>query len=102
MLNIRYGEGDDFKTSYLTWDARFAVGRRLRINPRLRFAVRDDLLDGTTRETATLALRLLFNSREHYRFEFEIGADSSTRTLADGSASDSSGYYLNLGYRASY
>ena len=102
MLNIRFGEGGDFKTSYLTWDARFPVGRRLRINPRLRFAVRDGLLDGTTRETVTLALRLLFNTREHYRFELEIGADNSTRSLTDGSSSDTSGYYLNLGYRASY
>ncbi|MDH3505941.1 MAG: SPOR domain-containing protein [Gammaproteobacteria bacterium] len=102
MLNVRYGEGNGFKTSYLTWDARFPVGRKLRINPRLRLAVRDGLLDGTTRETVTLALRLLFNTREHYRFELEIGADSSSRGLADGSTSDSSGYYLNLGYRASY
>jgi len=102
MLNVRYGEGNGFKTTYLTWDARFAVGRKLRINPRLRLAVRDGLLDATKRETATLALRLLFNAREHYRFELELGVDSSTRSLADSTTRDSSGYYLNLGYRASY
>ncbi len=101
MLNVRYGRGDNFTTTYLTWDARFAIGRRLRLNPRLRFAVRDGLLDGTTRETVTLALRLLYNTREHYRFEFEIGADSATRTASAGST-DTTGYYLNFGYRASY
>ncbi|HSG65878.1 MAG TPA: tetratricopeptide repeat protein [Gammaproteobacteria bacterium] len=101
MLNLRFGEGQDFTAAYLTWDSRFAVGRRLRINPRLRYAVRDGTLDGSTRETLGLALRLLYNTAKHYRFELEIGADTSRR--ADSiSEVETSGYYLSLGYRAIY
>jgi hypothetical protein len=101
MLNLRYGEGNDFSSAYLTWDTRFAAGRRLRINPRLRYAVREGLLDGSTRETVGIALRLLYNTREHYRFELEVGADTSRRAVSD-SETETSGYYLSFGYRASY
>jgi hypothetical protein len=101
MWNLRLGEGDNFTASDLTWDVRFAIGRRLRLNPRLRLAVREGKLDGTTRETMRLALRLLYNTPAHYRFELEIGADSSSRTTPIGS-SDATGYYLDLGYRASF
>lgn len=101
MLNVRYGEGEDFATSYLTWDSRFPVGRRLRINPRLRYAIRDGTLDGSTRESIGLALRLLYNTAEHYRFELELGVDSSQRADST-STTETTGYYLSLGYRAIY
>ena len=101
IINLRYGESDSFKTSYLTWDARFPVGRHIRINPRLRLAVREGLLDGTTRETINPSLRLLVNTRNHYRFELELGADQSTRVSVNGD-SESSGLYIDMGYRANF
>jgi hypothetical protein len=101
VVNLRQGKGDDYRTTYLSWDGRFPIGRRLRLNPRLRLAAREGLLDGMRRETARLALRLLFNTRNHYRFELELGAERSTRSGA-GSTSKTSGYYLDLGYRANY
>ncbi len=101
MFNVRVGGGDDFETRYLTWDARFPIGRRLRLNPRLRIAVRDGLLDGTMRETVNLGLRVLYNTRRHFRFEFEVGADQARRSNAT-TETTTSGYYVNLGYRANY
>jgi tetratricopeptide (TPR) repeat protein len=101
MLSLRYGTGDDFTSTYVTWDGRYAIGQRLRLNPRIRYASRDGNIDGTTRETVSLAVRLLYNTREHFRFEFEIGIDDATRTAPIGT-SDTNGYYVNLGYRASY
>jgi len=101
MLNLRYGTGDNFTTSELSLDARYPIGRRVRLNPRLRFGTREGLQDGATRETMLLGLRLLVNTREHFRFEFEVGANRSTRTEALGT-SDTSGYYVDAGYRASF
>jgi len=101
VFSLRYGESDTFKTSYLTWDARFRVGRRIRVNPRLRLAVREGLLDGRRRETINPSFRLLINTRRHYRFELELGTDRFTRTDANGD-SDSSGNYIHMGYRADF
>jgi len=71
------------------------------LNPRIRAAVRDGVLDGTTRETVNAGLRILFNTRAHFRFEFEIGIDQLRRSTATTELT-TSGYYLNLGYRANY
>jgi tetratricopeptide (TPR) repeat protein len=101
IFNLRYGESDAFATSQFTWDARFALGRRLRINPRLRLAVWQGSIDGRTRETLSPSLRLLLNMRNHYRLELELGRDELTRTQA-GSEQVASGDYFNIGYRADF
>jgi hypothetical protein len=101
IINLRYGESDEFKSSYLTLDARFAIGRRIRINPRLRLAVWESLIDGRRKETVGPALRFLMNTRNHYRIELEVGTVEDMRTDLRGT-SDASGKFFNLGYRASF
>ncbi|HLF10808.1 MAG TPA: SPOR domain-containing protein, partial [Gammaproteobacteria bacterium] len=101
IVNLRYGRSEEFKISQLTWDARFPIGRRMRINPRLRFAVWEGLLSGRRRETITPSFRFLLNTRNHYRLEFELGSDQFTRTDLQGEQ-DSSGHFINLGYRADF
>jgi hypothetical protein len=101
IINIRVGEADAFKTSQLTWDARFPIGRRIRINPRLRFALWEGLLDGRKRESVSPSLRFLMNMRNHYRLEFEVGDDRYTRTDSSGQH-DASGSFINFGYRANF
>lgn len=101
IFNLRYGESDAFTTSQLTWDARFALGRRLRINPRLRLALWQGSVDGRTRETLSPSLRLLLNMRNHYRLELELGRDELTRTQA-GTEQTALGDYFNIGYRADF
>jgi hypothetical protein len=101
IFNVRYGDSPEFTLSQLTWDARFPVGRNIRINPRLRLAVWQNSLDGRRRETLTPAFRLLLNARKRYRLEIELGNDHFTRT---DRASDqkASGRFFNLGYRADF
>jgi hypothetical protein len=101
IINIRVGESDSFKTSLLTLDARFPLGQRIRINPRLRLAVWEGLLDGRRKESVSPALRFLMNTRNHYRIEFEIGADEYMRTDLNGTH-DASGSFINFGYRANF
>ena len=101
ILNLRYGDSDAFQTTLLTLDARFPVGRRLRLNPRLRLAVWEDLSSGRRRETVSPAFRLLMNTRNRYRLEFEVGTDRFTRIDSAGEQ-DSSSTYVNFGYRADF
>jgi tetratricopeptide (TPR) repeat protein len=101
IINLRYGESDSFKTTLLTLDARFAIGQRIRINPRLRLAAWESLIDEQRRETVGPALRFLMNTRNHYRIELEIGSVEDARTDLRGT-SDASGTFVNFGYRASF
>jgi hypothetical protein len=101
IFNLRYGGSDEFAVSQLTWDARFPVGRRLRVNPRLRFGVWDSPLQGRRRESVTPSFRLLLNPARRYWLELEAGTDQFTRTDR-ASEQQSSGHFLNLGYRADF
>jgi len=101
IVNLRQGTAETFEISQVTLDARFPVGRRIRLNPRIRYAVRDGLVDGRTRETASASFRLLLNLRNHYRLELEFGTDAITRVDAN-QMQDSTGSFINLGYRADF
>jgi hypothetical protein len=101
IFNVRYGESPQFTLSQLTWDGRFPLGRSLRINPRLRLSVWQDVASGRRRETLTPAFRLLLNARNRYRIELEIGNDALTRTEG-ASDQKASGRFLNFGYRADF
>lgn len=101
ILTLRHGEADNFTQDLLTWDARFAIGRHLRINPRLRLGIWEDVLEGRRRETVSPSLRFLLNARNRYRLEFEVGSDRSTRTDS-GLEQQAVGTYLTLGYQASF
>ena len=102
IISLRYGESESFKTSQLTWDARFPIGRRLRLNPRLQLLSWRGLQgSGRTRESIRPSFRLLLRTRNSYRLEAEIGADESVRGDTFGEQ-DSSGYFFNLGYRRDF
>jgi hypothetical protein len=101
VLNLRYGEAPDFTSTILTWDTRVPLGKHLRINPRLRYGVWESTSTGVRRETLTPALRLLWNAPRRYRLELEFGRENLVRTSTAGEL-DSTGKYLNLGYRADF
>jgi hypothetical protein len=101
VLNVRHGEAPDFTTTLLTWDTRMPIGKRLRINPRLRLGVWESAQTGVRRETVTPSLRLLWNAPRRYRLELEFGQDNIVRTSSSAEL-DSTGKFLNLGYRADF
>jgi hypothetical protein len=101
VLNVRYGEAPDFNTTLLTWDTRAPFGKHLRVNPRLRFGVWEGVTNGVRRETLTPSVRLLWNAPRRYRLELELGRENLVRTSTVGQL-DSTGKYLNLGYRADF
>jgi tetratricopeptide (TPR) repeat protein len=101
ILSLRYAESDLFTVQSVLWDGRFPWGNQFRINPRLRYSIREGLTDGSTRTVLSPAVRLLLRLRNHYRIEFEMGYEQGDREFATGTQ-ESSGYFLNLGYRADY
>jgi tetratricopeptide (TPR) repeat protein len=101
VLNLRYGEAPDFTTTLLTWDTRVPIGKRLRINPRVRFGVWEGVQTGVRRETVTPSLRLLWNAPRRYRLELEFGRENIVRT-SSAPELDSTDKFLNLGYRADF
>jgi hypothetical protein len=101
VLNLRYGEAPDFTTTFLTWDTRVPIGARLRINPRVRLGVWESTASGIRRETVTPSLRLLWSAPRRYRLELEFGRENLVRT-SSSTEQDSTGKFLNLGYRADF
>jgi hypothetical protein len=101
IFNLRAGEADEFTSRQLTWDMRFPVGRKLRINPRLKLAVWESPATGRRRESIAPSLRLLLNTARHYRLELEAGNDNLVRTDMGGEQ-EATGRFLNLGYRADF
>jgi hypothetical protein len=101
VFNVRYGDSDEFTTAQLAWDLRFPVGRRLRVNPRLRLAFWESVATGRRRETITPSLRLLMTAARRYRFELEVGRGQLERTEGT-SVQESVGSFFNLGYRMDF
>jgi tetratricopeptide (TPR) repeat protein len=101
IFNVRVGRADDFTSSQLTWDLRFPVGRKLRLNPRLRFAQWESPVTNRRREGIAPSLRLLLNTSRHYRFELEVGNDTLTRT-DNGGEQKATGNFVYVGYRADF
>jgi hypothetical protein len=103
VFNLRYGSSPDFTLSQVTWDVRFPIGQRLRINPRLSYGVWDGS-NGVHRETTSPSFRVLLNFRSRYHFEAEVGKDDFLRTdITDPTIRQSSiGNYVNIGYHADF
>jgi tetratricopeptide (TPR) repeat protein len=103
VFNLRYGSSPDFTLSQVTWDVRFPIGQRLRLNPRLSYGVWDGS-NGIHRETTSPSFRVLLNFRSRYHFEAEVGKDDFLRTnVADPTIRQTSiGNFVNIGYHADF
>jgi hypothetical protein len=101
IFNLRVGQSDTFRSQLLTWDSRFPVGRRIRINPRVRVSVWQGLLDGRERRSVSPMLRFLMNTRSRYRLELEIGIDRQVRDDITRET-EANGRFVNFGYRANF
>jgi hypothetical protein len=103
VFNVRYGTSPDFTLSQVTWDVRFPIGQRVRINPRLTYGIWDGS-NGVHRETTSPSFRVLLNFRSRYHFEAEVGKDDFLRTnVTDPTIRENSiGNYVNIGYHADF
>lgn len=101
IFGLRYTESDATRIYSVNLDARFPVGRALRISPRLRVAYRRINADESTQWTYTPGLRLQYRWGRRVRLEFEAGREFSTREMAVADV-DRESYFVNLGYQVFY
>ncbi len=101
LFSLRYGEADTFTSDAATWDTRFALGRSLRLDPRISYSIWTSRADGRRRELLSPSLRLLMILKRRYRLELEVGRNQITR-MQSGDSVVTHGNYLNVGYRADF
>jgi len=98
MISLRYSDSDWTEVLSLTLDSRFPIGRRWRINPRLRIDQRHIMSDASDEWQYTPGLRLQYRHNRKFRIEFEAGKRFSQREL-ENTDLDRESYFINLGYQ---
>ena len=99
MFGLRYSDSDSTQFTSLTLDSRFPIGRRWRINPRLRVDQRRIMSDSSDELLLTPGLRIQYRHSRQWRFELEAGKQFATRETL-GTDLDRESYFVNVGYQA--
>ncbi|HEY7773082.1 MAG TPA: hypothetical protein VIC26_07860 [Marinagarivorans sp.] len=101
ILGARYADTDRAQTSTLDINWRIAATDKLRLNPRLRFDYRTDNSSDNSRVVTRPALRLDYAVRRRIKLEIDLGYDLINETFAEQEV-ESTGYYINAGYRVQF
>ncbi|NOY62901.1 MAG: hypothetical protein GXP10_07105 [Gammaproteobacteria bacterium] len=102
IYGVRFSNTETADTTTLSANARYPLGSRWRINPRLRLVYRDFSSDGTQQWITAPSLRIDYRSSRYLRFEADIGSELSSRELNGTSSEKSESYYIYMGYRADF
>ena len=98
IVGVRYSTSDATDVYSLNLDLRFPLGRKWRINPRLRADYREIGSDQSTQWIYTPALRIQFRPGRHWRLELEAGKRFSRREMVL-SDQDRESNFIYLGYQ---
>jgi maltoporin len=99
MIGLRYSNSETTQVISLNLDFRFPIGRKFRINPRLRVDRREISQNSSLEWLYTPGLRLQYRWTRRFRFELEVGKLFAQRDSAVTDA-DRESYFINLGYQA--
>jgi len=98
IFGVRYAESDTTDVLSAHLDARFRLGRRWRISPRLRVDHRQIKTDDSTQWIYTPGLRVQYRHDRRIRLEFEGGTQFSDRAML-GQDQTRKSYFVNVGYQ---
>lgn len=101
IIGVRYADSTNTQVWSLNLDARFAIGRSLRLNPRLRIDHRSIRSDGSDEWIYSPGLRLQYRWGRNARLHLEAGRQIASRALETIDL-DRDSYFLNLGYQLFY
>lgn len=101
IFGVRYIDSETSTTSTFTLNSRYPLSERFRVNPRVIVSLRDSDIDGGDRWLARPSLRLLYRLWRHYQLDFEFGGEWSS-TDSTRQSTDSSAYFIYMGYRADF
>jgi len=99
MIGLRLSDSDTTRVISLNLDSRFPIGKRWRINPRLRVDQRRIMVDDSDEWIYTPGLRIQYRHNRNFRVDFEAGKQFAQRALAEFDL-DRESYYVNIGYQA--
>ena len=99
MIGLRFSDSETTRVISVNLDTRFPIGRKFRINPRLRVDRREILQDSSHEWLYTPGLRMQYRWNRKFRFELEVGKQFAQResTIVD---MDRESYFINVGYQA--
>ncbi len=100
-VGLQIGDTSTSTTAALTLNTRYPVNSAWRINPRLRFDVREGVGSAADRLSLRPSARVEYRWRKRYRFEVEAGGEWMNEHAAS-STDQTYGYFLNMGYRADF
>ncbi|MBQ0784076.1 MAG: hypothetical protein KBT66_07585, partial [Amphritea sp.] len=98
IVGIRLTDATTSQRIGLTFNSRYPVNDKLRINPRFQTELRENTDDNTSQWYVRPSVRFEYRWTRKTRFEFEAGGEISNRELTDDT-SETNSYYINLGYR---
>lgn len=98
IVGIRLTDATTSQRIGLTFNSRYPVNDKLRINPRFQTEFRKNTDDNTSQWYIRPSVRFEYRWTRKTRFEFEAGGEISNRELTDDT-SETNSYYINLGYR---
>ncbi len=98
IFGFRYSDTSRGKVNSLNFNLRFPLTRNWRLNPRLRFDNRSNV-GGSDQTTTALAMRVDYRLKRNLNFEFDTGFELTDRGEADGTSTDTTAYFLSIGYR---
>jgi len=101
IFTLRYADGNLTSTISASADTRYPITRNFRLNPRLRFSLRDIHSDDSDQWILTPSIRLLYRLGRNFSFEFEGGGEWTSRKT-EFNTSDTSAYFIYAGYRADF
>ena len=99
MIGLRMSNSDTTKVLSLSLDTRFPVGKKFRINPRLRVDRREIMIDLSHEWLYTPGLRMQYRWNRKFRLDVEAGKQFVQRDSADINL-DRESYFINVGYQA--
>ena len=99
MISLRLSDSDNTRVISLALDSRIPIGRRWRINPRIRIDQRRIWSDSSDEWLYTPAVRIQYRHNRSLRIEFEAGKQFAQRALA-GPDMNRESYFISLGYQA--
>lgn len=102
ILGARYSGGDNGDSYAVYLDTRYPLTRALRLNPQLLVMRREIAAGDYSELVARPGIGLLYRLGRHWQLEFEGGGEFGRSEQDGGDATNSTGYFLYLGYSADF
>jgi len=100
IVGLNYNDTTHNETLSLRWNYRIPLTQKIRLNPRVSIAERNND-DDTSQSIFGLAFKMDYRWDRRTSFEFELSSESSDKTLVSGQEKNDI-FYINLGYHHNF